>query len=438
MPVPLQLTARDVCLPAAEEEIRAKAANLETYDDRLTGCRVVLKGPGRHHRQGPYRVRIDLSVPGAELVVDRQADADLAVAIRDAFDAAPCRKTECGEAGLTYDCITAGCPAYRVGGVLIAVLTRQLGRRVLWRVNVIGGKPYPSHRVCLFANATTARLVPRRGMRARSHGLRRSFLSPIQRIVARVPWRNSLRRSRSPRLLIPSQGGLPLVECWCGTSPSHAAHCRPLLKGVGSRTAATKAVAVSGPMPGMVRRRWQTGWARQTASSCSWLGEARLQSTPVPLERPEAFPTQLGQLRLLLLQCAQQRVTKLRDSLEEDNPIRTEPAAHLVDTCRAGFHQPLPRPMEGQKVLRREFVERHEAHRRPGDGLPNRFGIRHLGRVCLDGGFDTWGCYHLRAVSIFTEAPRPIMGAPIGFHPNRDGRQLGHNGHERTPGSALP
>jgi Sigma 54 modulation protein / S30EA ribosomal protein len=150
MPVPLQLTARDVSLSqAAEEEIRAKAVDLETYDGRLTGCRVVVEGPGRHHRQAPYRVRIDLSVPGAELVVDRQADADLPVAIRDAFDAAPCRKTECGEAGLTYDGITAGCPAHHVGGVLIAVLTRQLGRRVLWRVNVIGGEPYPSH-PCVF------------------------------------------------------------------------------------------------------------------------------------------------------------------------------------------------------------------------------------------------------------------------------------------------
>jgi ribosome-associated translation inhibitor RaiA len=82
MPVPLQFTARDVSLSqAAAAEIRAKAANLGTYYDRLTRCRVVVEGPGRHHRQGPYSVRIDLSVPGAELVVDRQTDEDLYVAI---------------------------------------------------------------------------------------------------------------------------------------------------------------------------------------------------------------------------------------------------------------------------------------------------------------------------------------------------------------------
>ncbi|MGH8065188.1 MAG: HPF/RaiA family ribosome-associated protein [Candidatus Entotheonellia bacterium] len=89
MQLPLQITARDISLSeAAEVDIRAKAANLDTYYDGIMGCRVVVEGPVRHHRKGPFTVRIDLSVPGAELVVDRHADADLYVAIRDAFDAA--------------------------------------------------------------------------------------------------------------------------------------------------------------------------------------------------------------------------------------------------------------------------------------------------------------------------------------------------------------
>jgi cold shock CspA family protein len=52
-------------------------------------CRVVVEAPVRHHRKGgPYKVRIDLTVPGDELVINRQADEDLYVAIRDAFHAA--------------------------------------------------------------------------------------------------------------------------------------------------------------------------------------------------------------------------------------------------------------------------------------------------------------------------------------------------------------
>jgi cold shock CspA family protein len=89
MQVPLQVTVRDLSLSeAATAEIRAKAADLETYYDSIISCRVVVEGPVRHHHTGPFTVRIDLSVPGAELVVDRHADKDLYVAIRDAFDAA--------------------------------------------------------------------------------------------------------------------------------------------------------------------------------------------------------------------------------------------------------------------------------------------------------------------------------------------------------------
>jgi cold shock CspA family protein len=89
MQLPLQITARDISLSeAAEADIHAKAANLDTYYDGIMSCRVVVEGPVRHHRKGPFTVRIDLTVPGAELVVDRHADVDLYVAIRDAFDAA--------------------------------------------------------------------------------------------------------------------------------------------------------------------------------------------------------------------------------------------------------------------------------------------------------------------------------------------------------------
>jgi hypothetical protein len=68
MQLPLQLTVRDLSLSeAAEADIHAKAAHLDTYYDGIMSCRVVVEGPGRHHRRGPFTVRIDLSVPGAEV-----------------------------------------------------------------------------------------------------------------------------------------------------------------------------------------------------------------------------------------------------------------------------------------------------------------------------------------------------------------------------------
>ncbi|MEW6296656.1 MAG: HPF/RaiA family ribosome-associated protein [Thermodesulfobacteriota bacterium] len=89
MQKPLQITTEDFPLSAAvEADIRERAAKLETFYDGIIGCRVAVEAPITHHRKGgPFNVRIDLTVPGAELVVNRQAEEDLPVAIREAFDA---------------------------------------------------------------------------------------------------------------------------------------------------------------------------------------------------------------------------------------------------------------------------------------------------------------------------------------------------------------
>jgi ribosome-associated translation inhibitor RaiA len=90
MKLPLTITAHDVDLSeTAEALIRSKAFKLEKYNDRLIGCHVTVQGPGKHHRNGgDYEVRIDLTVPGHEYVINHQSAPELSVAIRDAFDAA--------------------------------------------------------------------------------------------------------------------------------------------------------------------------------------------------------------------------------------------------------------------------------------------------------------------------------------------------------------
>jgi cold shock CspA family protein/ribosome-associated translation inhibitor RaiA len=50
-------------------------------------CRVDIDLEQKHKHQGrPYGVRIDLTLPGHELVVNRVQDEDVYVALRDAFD----------------------------------------------------------------------------------------------------------------------------------------------------------------------------------------------------------------------------------------------------------------------------------------------------------------------------------------------------------------
>jgi ribosomal subunit interface protein len=79
--------------PAIESKIRARVARLDRYYPRIMSCRVIIESHHRHHRKGKlYHVRVDLTVPGSELVVRREPEAhqsheDAYVAIRDAFDA---------------------------------------------------------------------------------------------------------------------------------------------------------------------------------------------------------------------------------------------------------------------------------------------------------------------------------------------------------------
>jgi cold shock CspA family protein/ribosome-associated translation inhibitor RaiA len=79
---------------AIETNIREKAAKLDDFYEKIMGCRVLVEAPHRHHRKGKlYHVRIDLTLPGGEIVIDREpslhaSHKDIYVAIRDAFDAA--------------------------------------------------------------------------------------------------------------------------------------------------------------------------------------------------------------------------------------------------------------------------------------------------------------------------------------------------------------
>lgn len=95
MDVPLQISFRNMDKSdAIEARVRERAEKLERYFGHITSCRVVVEAPDRHHRKGKlYHVRIDLGVPGREIVVsrhpkDNHAHEDVYVAVRDAFDAA--------------------------------------------------------------------------------------------------------------------------------------------------------------------------------------------------------------------------------------------------------------------------------------------------------------------------------------------------------------
>ncbi len=79
--------------PAVEQRIRERARKLEQFYDGIIGCRVAVEAPHRSKQHGnALRIRIDVTVPGAELVVGRDPapnrnHEDINAAIRDAFSA---------------------------------------------------------------------------------------------------------------------------------------------------------------------------------------------------------------------------------------------------------------------------------------------------------------------------------------------------------------
>ena len=91
----IQITFRHTTSsPAIEARIHQRTEELERFFDRIISCRVVVECSQVRHRQGNlFRVRVDLKVPGREIVAGRdraanRAHEDIYVAIRDTFDAA--------------------------------------------------------------------------------------------------------------------------------------------------------------------------------------------------------------------------------------------------------------------------------------------------------------------------------------------------------------
>jgi ribosomal subunit interface protein len=90
MQLPPQITFRDLARSEAiETAINEKISRLEKFFSHIMSCRVTVGLIQKHKHQGKlYNIRIDLAIPGSEIVVNRDKAEDVYVAIRDAFDAA--------------------------------------------------------------------------------------------------------------------------------------------------------------------------------------------------------------------------------------------------------------------------------------------------------------------------------------------------------------
>ncbi len=79
--------------PALRAQIEEEIGRLERFFDGITSCHIMVELPNPRHREGNlYHVRIEVRVPGAELIVSRDPPTrgkreELSVAVTEAFDA---------------------------------------------------------------------------------------------------------------------------------------------------------------------------------------------------------------------------------------------------------------------------------------------------------------------------------------------------------------
>jgi ribosomal subunit interface protein len=93
MDLPVLVTFRNIPhSDALEAYVRQRAAKLETYSNRIVACRASIETPHKHHKTGRHiRVRIQLAVPGGEVVASHTPDEDPTnedayAAVDEAFD----------------------------------------------------------------------------------------------------------------------------------------------------------------------------------------------------------------------------------------------------------------------------------------------------------------------------------------------------------------
>ncbi len=89
MKLPLQITVRNMePSKAVETHIHDKLEKLEEHHSEIISCRVMVEAPPHHKNKGEsFNIRIDLKVPGKEVVVKKVSDPEVYIAIRDAFSA---------------------------------------------------------------------------------------------------------------------------------------------------------------------------------------------------------------------------------------------------------------------------------------------------------------------------------------------------------------
>lgn len=90
MHYPVEIVLRGIPQSGAlERYVGEQARKLDRVCDRVLSCHVVAEALHRQKQQGAqFTVRLNITLPGTEVVVNREHGEDVYIAVHDAFDAA--------------------------------------------------------------------------------------------------------------------------------------------------------------------------------------------------------------------------------------------------------------------------------------------------------------------------------------------------------------
>lgn len=92
---PPEVVIRHAELPSPlRQEIEEHVDRLCARHRSILRCRATIEGPGRHHRQGWFQLRLRMTLPGIQIEISRQTGDNPRVAIREAFAAGRRRVVE--------------------------------------------------------------------------------------------------------------------------------------------------------------------------------------------------------------------------------------------------------------------------------------------------------------------------------------------------------
>jgi len=90
MRTPVEISLRGIPVSAALERcVSERARQLERQCDRILACHVAIEALHRRELAGvQFAVRLNIMLPGIEVVVNREHAQDVYIAVREAFEAA--------------------------------------------------------------------------------------------------------------------------------------------------------------------------------------------------------------------------------------------------------------------------------------------------------------------------------------------------------------